>query len=76
MLLCGGVRRPLEPLESFGVLGLCSRHVESELSALAKKRGILATYSLDCIFDDLLVLQKLQVFPVLLVLLLLVVLLL
>ncbi len=37
MLRCGGVRRPLEPLESFGVLGLCSRHVESELSALAKQ---------------------------------------
>ncbi len=34
MLRCGGVRGPLEPLESFGVLGLCGRHVEAFASAL------------------------------------------
>ncbi len=34
MLRCGGVRGPLEPLESFGVLGLCGRHMEALASAL------------------------------------------
>ena len=36
MLRCGGVRGPLEPLESFGVLGLCGQPVE----ALASGRGL------------------------------------
>ena len=35
VLRCGGVRGPLEPLESFGVLGLCSRHMEALASCLS-----------------------------------------
>ncbi len=44
--------------------------------SMQTKSGIIATYSLDWIFDDLLVLHELQVLPVVLVLLVLLVLLL
>ena len=49
------------------------RHVNGVQASLSMQteNGIFATYSLDWIFDDLLVLQVLQVLPVLLVLLVL-----